>query len=478
MSDDQGVQTESEVIPASQSKFVTGYLSHFLSSVSRTARTKSRYIDKDIPTTEFESITAFWKAARHWNPKKPQAQYVSIKGSISTYAPVLPGDPNGKRDIHRYIRRNYDEIKKTLKQIKHPDGPTTLDAFLAFSSGQMVIRLSPDEMPYVYLGLYHSIVRNSIPIFVERNYYSDVIEHAFRHNNSSPDVIEAAVIGRLLPMPENFVVQFLHGLNLYDSFKGAPVDRLLPRFALQVDGGTDTTSVQPLSPILQPRYLDGDIWVAILDEKKERILSRFVDLTDPNDILSERSALKTEVAHYYGACEMLSEYDDTDRIFPDHLLLDPTALWQKENDDTKNNSRPSPERITTINIHAGKVTMSQDNINVHNVGGIVNVKATLTNAIFKIEGATAIGDSQRSELQNLFKELQTAVVLAEKSKPEDAARVVQTAELVATEVAKAKPDRSFLKITTKGLEEAAKAVESIAPSIVKVVASIAKLVLL
>ena len=97
---------------------------------------------------------------------------------------------------------------------------------------------------------------------------------------------------------------------------------------------------------------------------------------------------------------------------------------------------------------------------------------------FKIEGATAIGDSQRSELQNLFKELQTAVVLAEKSKPEDAARVVQTAELVATEVAKAKPDRSFLKITTKGLEEAAKAVESIAPSIVKVVASIAKLVLL
>ena len=122
--------------------------------------------------------------------------------------------------------------------------------------------------------------------------------------------------------------------------------------------------------------------------------------------------------------------------------------------------------------------MSHDKIDVHNVGGIVNIKATLTNAKFKIEGATAIGDSQRSELQDLFKELETAVALTEESNPEDAARVAQTADLVASEVAKAKPDRSFLEITTKGLMEAAKALESVAPSIISVVASIAKLVLL
>ena len=122
--------------------------------------------------------------------------------------------------------------------------------------------------------------------------------------------------------------------------------------------------------------------------------------------------------------------------------------------------------------------MSHDTTYVSNIGGIVNVKSTLKNATLKIEGATSVGESQRVELQNLFKELESAIAQAEKLKPEEAARVAQTADLVASEVAKAKPDRSFLNITTKGLAEAAKAVESIAPSIMNVVASIAKLVLL
>jgi hypothetical protein len=477
MSDELDTNTGDEDTAASKSGFVTSYLLHFLYSLNRTARTKSRYVDQDIPTIEYASVTDFWKAARRWDPHMPPEQYIAIKGALSTFAPVLPGDPCGKRDIHRYIRRNYDKIQKSIQEAGRSEGPTTLDAFLAFSAGQLVIRLSPDEMPYVFLGLYHSIVRNAIPVFVERIYYHKVIEHALLHNTASPDVIEAAIIGRLLPMPENFVMQFLHDISLYDYFKGAPIDGLMPRFALQIDGAgdSDPTMVQPIS---RARYLDGDIWVAIIDGKDERVVSHFLDLANPTDIAMERGALKTEVAHYFGASEVLSEYDDTERIFTEHHILDPTVLWGREQNGTQNKALPVAERTTINYIHAKEVNMSHDTINVSNVGGIVNVKSTLNNATLKIEGATAIGETQRAELQNLFKQLEAAVAGAEKSKPEDAARVAQTADLVASEVAKAKPDRSFLEITTKGLAEAAKALEAIAPSIVNVVASIAKLVLL
>lgn len=477
MSDEPGTRADSESKTPSRPGLVTGYLSHFLSHVYRTSRTRSRYVDRDNPTIEFETVSDFWKAARRWSLEKPPAQYISIKGAISTFAPVLPGDPGGKREIHLYTRRNYRNIRKSFEQAGRHEGPTTLDAFLAFSSGQLVIRLSPDNTPYVYLGLYHSIVRNAIPLFVERNYYFEIVENAFRHNAQSQNVIEAAIIGRLLPMPDNFVMRFLRDLNIYDSFKGAPVDRLMPRFALQVDGGADATLIQPISPA---RYLDGDIWVAVSDGRYERVVSRFADLADAEDVATERGALKAEVALYYGACEVLSEYDDTNWIFPEHRIL-ATAVTREVEDGV---SRAASGRATgqlpvfnTINIHGGNVTMSNDHINIHNIGGIVNVKSTLTNAVFKIEGATALDDAQRTELQELFKKLEADVVASEKTMPEEAARVAQVADLVATEVAKTKPDRSFLQITAKGLVESAKFLESVTPSIVSVVAAIVKLLL-
>jgi hypothetical protein len=452
---------------------VTSYLSRFFAYVNRTARTRSRYIDPDIPTTTFDRISDFWKAARRWNPKKPPAQYISLNGVISNYAPVLPGDPAGKRDIHRYIRRNYNEIRKTLNEAGRREGPATLDAFMAFSSGQMVVRLSPDAMPYVYMGLYHSIVRNAIPLFVERTYYHDVIEHDFRHFAPGTEAMEAAVVGRLLPMPNDFVVEFLNALNIYDAFKNAPIDRLLPRFALQVDGGADSTLIRPLS---RARYLDGDIWVAIRSGNFERVVSRFLDLTDSEDIAAEREGLKTEVANLYGACEVLSEYDATYPIFPEKHILDATSAWHAEQHGPHGGLPGMSDGLTVYNINAKEVTVSQDHINIHNAGGIVNVKSTLTNAVLKIGSASALGDRQQ-ELQALFSRLQEVVTAAEKSRPEDAARVAQTADLVATEVAKTKPDRSFLEITTKGLVEAAKALESAAPAILSVVGAIVNLVL-
>lgn len=66
-----------------------------------------------------------------------------------------------------------------------------------------------------------------------------------------------------------------------------------------------------------------------------------------------------------------------------------------------------------------------------------------------------------------------ALSTAPTMKPEDTQRVIQTAEMVATEVAKTKPNKPFLDLSAQGLKEAAKAVEEIAPTILSIAAKIA-----
>ena len=96
-----------------------------------------------------------------------------------------------KRAVHLEVRRNLKQIEQTLIENGHPVGPTTLDALLGFTAGQMVIRPDIAEMPYVYLGLYQSIVRNSIPLFVRREYYEKKIAKYFKSNTT----VEALIVG-------------------------------------------------------------------------------------------------------------------------------------------------------------------------------------------------------------------------------------------------------------------------------------------
>ena len=124
--------------------------------------------------------------------------------------------------------------------------------------------------------------------------------------------------------------------------------------------------------------------------------------------------------------------------------------------------------------HQGsEVSVSQDNINVHSVGGIVNVKASLERVNQKIATAPSLEDDKRKELQGLVDELRAALEEVGGKQPDDVDRVIQSADLVASEVAKEKRSSSFLKITTEGLIEAAKALEAVAPSVLSVAAKIA-----
>ena len=120
--------------------------------------------------------------------------------------------------------------------------------------------------------------------------------------------------------------------------------------------------------------------------------------------------------------------------------------------------------------------MSQDKIQVSNVVGPVNIKAQLDRVTQIVKNAAAMPDDKRNQLAELIDELQEALKTAAEKRPEDSERVVRTAELVATEVAKEKPDKGFLNITVEGLKQAAKAVEDIAPTVISVAAKVASFV--
>jgi hypothetical protein len=140
----------------------------------------------------------------------------------------------------------------------------------------------------------------------------------------------------------------------------------------------------------------------------------------------------------------------------------------------------SPQvRGNIINIVAGNVgeiDMSKDKIQVSGVAGPVNIKSQLDRVTQIVKQAPAMPDEKKREFTQLVAELREALKAAAETRPDDSERIVRTAELVATEVAKDKPDKGFLNITVEGLKQAAKAVEDIAPAVIGVAAKVARFV--
>ncbi len=124
----------------------------------------------------------------------------------------------------------------------------------------------------------------------------------------------------------------------------------------------------------------------------------------------------------------------------------------------------------------GEVTMSQDNISIQNVIGPVNVKAQLEHVTQIVRNASAVQAEKKDQLSELLEQLKHALEGAVERQPEDSQRVIQAAEMVASEVSKEKPNKSFLGLSAEGLKEAAKAVSGIAPTVLSVAAQIAEFV--
>jgi hypothetical protein len=137
----------------------------------------------------------------------------------------------------------------------------------------------------------------------------------------------------------------------------------------------------------------------------------------------------------------------------------------------------SGESISLIKGDVGGFNMSpEENIQVSGVVGPVNIKSQLDRVTQIVKNPSAMLDNKQQELVELIGELQEALKAAAEKRPEDTHRVVSTAELVATEVAKEKPDKGFLDIAVEGLKKAAQTVEDIAPAVVGVAMRIASLV--
>ncbi|MEO8496155.1 MAG: toll/interleukin-1 receptor domain-containing protein [Planctomycetota bacterium] len=208
-----------------------------------------------------------------------------------------------------------------MKRQGHPSGPTTLDAFLAFSAGQMVVRPHSVAVPYVYVGLYHSIVRNSIPVYVRHEYFTEKIKPLF----AKAGVFEARVVGYLKLKDEvkASFKEFLQTFKLDEIFPEDEVDQVLPGYVLQIDGDDDYSRIEYLGT---SRYLDGDIWVAVSSQDVDRVVSRFLDLADASDLATEREELRQDVERLYdGKTGIISQYDQADRLFESQLLT--ARIW-------------------------------------------------------------------------------------------------------------------------------------------------------
>lgn len=262
---------------------------------------------------DFDSISNFWEAnAQVLIPGK----YVSIKGALSKYAPMLIGPPKAKREVHRAYRRSIPEAD--YKNIK-----TTIDANLAFTAGQMVWRLEAEESSWVYLGLYHSIVRNSIPVFIDKDYYYNCVEEIFL-KCKSPCVVEAVVIGKLHYISGSIISKFIEQNKLEGLIKPEILDAGKRVFGIVVDG-TDTRIKYSGSA----RYLDGDIWVAVELNGEQFFVSRFLDLSDPNDFLCECEELKKDVEEFLPDGKIVFQFDQVDKLIAGYERITVNDLIQR-----------------------------------------------------------------------------------------------------------------------------------------------------
>ena len=112
--------------------------------------------------SQFHTVSAFWKAR---STLLGELDLVTVQGTLSQFAPMLMGPPRAKRLLHREFRKAI-ETNRQFGERKR----VTINACMSISAGQMVHREVRRDNRKRLLGLYESIVRNSIPIFVLPEY--------------------------------------------------------------------------------------------------------------------------------------------------------------------------------------------------------------------------------------------------------------------------------------------------------------------
>lgn len=239
------------------------------------------------------SVGSFWKSANLID----EGAIVRVKGTLSRFAPMLMGHPNEKRILHREFRRAI-EMNRGFGERKR----LTISACMSISAGQMVHWEKRAQNKKRLLGLYESIVRNSIPIFIRQDYYSKFVE-SMMFDSKGAGCFEAVISGRVIELDNTYVRRFLHRQGL-DKILPSFVMENLGRGALALDVGDIGTGVEFID--YDSPYLDGDVWVAVEDvNSAERFVTGFVDLTNSSQRDEELLRIKSEI----GGARIIAIYD-------------------------------------------------------------------------------------------------------------------------------------------------------------------------
>lgn len=245
--------------------------------------TLSRLAPSDLtPPQPYASIGAFWRE-RATGAVPPR--FATVEGTLSVYAPMLMGPPSAKRALHREFRQAI-ESDRHFGQRKR----LTINACMSISAGQMVHREARADNDKRLLGLYESIVRNALPVFVLPEYHEQVLQPAFARAGGAA-CFEARVTGRLFELDNRYVRRFLATQGM-DRILPADVIDDLCRDAWALEVGGPGTTVEPI-PDRPPRYLDGDVWIAVHSGTAERFLTGFVDLGNEAERRAEMARLRT-----------------------------------------------------------------------------------------------------------------------------------------------------------------------------------------
>lgn len=238
-----------------------------------------------------------------WDSDIEDYSKIRVNGVLSKFFPLLIGPPKMKRNLHLEYRRS---IPANISE----ESKIIIDSYLAYTAGQMVWRFNQCNSNIVCLGLYNCIARNSIPIFVDRDYYNKNVENMFIKAGNDYS-IEVSIDGVISRLQENFIDDFLNSYKMQMSgfIKSNILNKDRPVYGILVDGKKTRISYKN-----KATYLDGDIWVAVELDGKQFFVNRFINLSDANDLQKEKLMLKKDVEKYLTGGKIIFQFDQIEKI--------------------------------------------------------------------------------------------------------------------------------------------------------------------
>jgi len=248
---------------------------------------------------ELGSVKQFWAA--HRKADLDTGSYVTVEGTLSTYAPMIFGDP-------RLIKQRHFELRDALST----DAPGSIDALVSISSGQPILRLQPMKGVY-YAGLYEGIGRNSIPLFIDK----DRLESWRAERETSHKAVwDVAVTGELDDLPTEWD----------DFFSIFGLDEEAPEYAIYVQDD-DVSNIEYRD---ETRFFEADVWAAYENDGDHGWLTRCPDFTERTEVRQAIDALIDNLEAIDGPVKLTSQYDLMDRPLGQSPNIDQTSTHIQE----------------------------------------------------------------------------------------------------------------------------------------------------